>query len=84
MAVHFHPHAQTRMKERGASEEEVTSTIEHGEQFSAKFRRAGFRRNFSFNNHWRGRYYKTKQIEAYAVRETSNWLVITVIVRYFS
>lgn len=84
MAVYFHPHAQTRMKERGASEEEVKATIEYGEHFPAKFERVGFRRNFSFNSHWHGRYYKTKQIEVYAVRETSDWLVITVIVRYFS
>jgi hypothetical protein len=32
---------------------------------------------------WRGRLYKTKQIEAYAIKEDYAWLVITIIVKYF-
>lgn len=46
MSVRFHPHAKARMVERGTNEEEVRATIEHGEKFSAKFGRTGFRRNF--------------------------------------
>ena len=46
MTIRFHPHAQMRMKERGTTESEVKATIEHGEQFPAKFNRIGFRRNF--------------------------------------
>lgn len=84
MTVRFHPHAQARIIERGTNEEEVLATVEHGEKFSAKFGRTGFRRNFLFENHWRGRYYKTKQVEAYAVKEGADWLVITIITRYFS
>lgn len=83
MAVQFHPHAQERMKERGSSEEEVKATVEHGERFPAKFGRTGFRRNFAFDARWRGRVYRTKQIEAYAVQEDDNWLVITIMTRYF-
>jgi len=83
MAVRFHPHAQERMKERGASEDEVQAAIEQGEQFPAKFGRTGFRRNFAFDSQWRGRHYRTKQVEAYAVQEDSDWLVITVVTRYF-
>ena len=30
-----------------------------------------------------GSHYRTKQIEAYAVQEGADWLVITVITRYF-
>lgn len=71
------------MEERGATADEVEATIEHGEQLSAKFGRTGFRRNFSFDSEWRGRYYRTKQVEAYAIREGADWLVITVITRYF-
>ena len=56
MTIHFHPHAQDRMKERGATENEVKSTIEHGEQFPAKFQRTGFRRNFPFDSKWRDKY----------------------------
>lgn len=49
MVIRFHPHAHERMKERGATEDEVKSAIKEGEQFPAKFNRTGFRRNFSFN-----------------------------------
>jgi hypothetical protein len=45
--------------------------------------RTGFRRNFAFGADWRGRRYETKQLEAYAVEEDGDWLVITVLVKYF-
>jgi hypothetical protein len=71
------------MEERGAIEDEVIATVEQGEQFPAKFGRTGFRRNFQFDGKWRGRPYRTKQVEVYAVNEDAGWLVITVITRYF-
>jgi len=83
MSIRFHPHALERMKERGATEDEVETTVKQGEQFPTKFNRTGFRRNFPFNNMWRGRYYENKQIEVYAVTEGADWVVITVITRYF-
>ena len=82
MEIRFHPHAQERLTERGASETEVRATLEGGEQFSAKHGRTGFRRNFSFNGEWNGKHYAAKQIEAYAAEE-NGWLVITVIVKFF-
>lgn len=83
MTVRFHSHAVERMRERGATEDEVVSTVEEGERFPAKFGRAGFRRNFPFDEEWQGKRYRMKQVEAYAVQEEGEWLVITVIVRYF-
>ena len=84
MKIRIHPHAFERVAERGATVDEVHATVESGEKFPAKFGRAGFRRNFSFNGLWRGRSYPTKQVEVYAVEETpQDWLVITVITRYF-
>ncbi len=83
MAVQFHPHAKERMLERGTTESEVVLTLENGEQFPAKFKRTGFRRNFVFNNYWRDKYYKNKQVEVYAVKENDDWLVITIITKYF-
>jgi len=83
MAIRFHPHARERMEERGATEEEIRETLEQGEQFPAKFGRMGFRRNFAFSGIWRDKVYQTKQIEAIAVREGDDWLVLTVITRYF-
>jgi hypothetical protein len=54
------------MKERNATENEVRAAVEEGEQFPAKFGRTGFRRNFPFTGEWRGKHYKSKQIEVYA------------------
>ena len=36
-----------------------------------------------FDSEWRGKHYAGKQIEAYCVEERGDWLVITVIVKYF-
>ena len=83
MKVRLHPHAKDRLAERGATEDEVSATVQFGEQFAAKFGRTGFRRNFAVDEMWRGRRYASKQVEAYAVEEGDAWLVITVIVKYF-
>lgn len=83
MVVKLHPHAVERLEERGAQEHEVVETIESGEQFPAKLGRTGFRHNFQFGGEWRGKWYSTKQIEAIAVLENGDWVVITVIVRFF-
>ena len=83
LRMKLHPHAIARMLERGAGEEEVASTVREGERFAAKFGREGFRRNFVFDALWRGRRYHMKQVEAYAIRQDSDWLVISVIVKYF-
>jgi hypothetical protein len=32
---------------------------------------------------WRGRSYAMKQLEVFAVEEDGNWVVITVITRFF-
>lgn len=71
------------MEIRGATADEIEITVARGEQFPAKHGRTGFRRNFSGSHQWRGRVFDTKQIEAYAVVEDGDWLVITVIVKYF-
>jgi len=81
--IRLHPHARDRLAERGATEAQVSATIEEGERFLAKFGRTGFRRNFPEAGAWRGRHYTSKQIEVYAVEEGDGWLVITVIVKYF-
>jgi hypothetical protein len=83
MNVRQHAHARDRLLERGATEEEVVGTIERGECFAAKHGRTGFRCNFPFDGEWNNRQYSTKQVEAYAVQEENDWLVITVIVRFY-
>ena len=83
MAVRLHPHAVARMRDRGGTGAEVRATVPNGETIGAKFGRAGFRSNFTFDGKWQGKHYANKQIEAYAVQEGTDWLVITVIVKYF-
>lgn len=83
MSVRLHPHAVDRLVERGATEAELVMAVEAGEQFPAKFGRTGFRRNFPCPHPWRGRRFATKQVEVYAVREGTNWLVISFVTRYF-
>ncbi len=83
MKVRLHPHARARLAERGATEPEVIATVEEGENFPAKFARVAFRRHFTYNDTWRGKYFATKQVEAIAVEEDNDWLVITVMVKFF-
>ena len=82
MKVRLHSHAKERAAERGATEAEVIAAVRKGERFPAKYGRTGFRRNFTFDAEWQDRSYRTKQVEAFAVEE-DEWLVITVVVRYF-
>jgi hypothetical protein len=81
--VILHPHALERLSERGASAEEVVTTVQKGETFPAKFGRQGFRMNFPFDGLWGGKHYATKQIEAIAAREGEDWVVMTVVCKYF-
>ena len=83
MAIRLHPHAKARALDRGATEAEVKATVEEGEHFPVKYGRIGFRRNFPFGGVWGGKHYLVKQVEAYAVKEAGDWIVVTVITRYF-
>ncbi|MEO5331363.1 MAG: DUF4258 domain-containing protein [Magnetococcus sp. YQC-5] len=83
MGVVIHSHARERMMNRGASEEEVVAAIKHGERFLAKQGRQGFRKNFSFDVEWRGKRYANKLVELFAVAENGDWVVVTVIVKFY-
>lgn len=83
MKIRLHPHARERLFERGVTEEEVAETVKQGESFPAKFGRTGFRQDFPYGQEWQRKRYDTKQVEAYGVREGEDWLMITVITRFF-
>ncbi len=83
MRIQLHPHAKARLLERGATESEVSATVEGGERFLAAFGRTGFRRSFSSEGLWQNRPHSHKRVEAFAVEEGDGWLVITVAARYF-
>jgi|CXWL01.1.fsa_nt_gi hypothetical protein len=76
-------HALVRANQRGASESEIRETVFAGEQFPAKKKRIGFRRNFVYKNDWEGKYFENKQLEVYAAEETNGWYVVTVITKFF-
>ncbi len=81
--VRLHPHALERLSERGVTEDEVVATVQTGEQFPAKLGRKGFRKLFRFESTWQEHFYATKEVEAIAVRDGDDWLVITVVTRYY-
>jgi len=83
MNILVHDHAKHRMEERGTNEPEVFETVETGERFPVKFGRVGFRKNFRYDELWKGKRYSTKQVEVYAVEENGGWMVITVLTKYF-
>jgi len=84
MTVTLHPHAQARLAERGATVDEVIATVESGKSSPADYGRIRFRQRFPFNAEWIGKVYATKQIDAIAVpTNETDWLVITVIVKFF-
>jgi adenylate cyclase class IV len=83
MAIVIHFHARERMEERGATYDEVRTTIQKGEKFQARFGRMGFRYDFPFESRRNGRFYRNKQIEVYGISEGGDFVVITVVVKYF-
>jgi hypothetical protein len=83
MVIHLHPHAMERLVERGATEEEVKTTVKTGERFPARFGRTRFRKSFRFESTWQKNFYSTKEVEAIAIAEGDDWLVITVVTRYY-
>mgnify|MGYP001260742010 FL=1 len=81
--VVFSTHALGQMADRGAQQSEVEIAISACEEIPAKQGRRAFRKNFSFNATWKGRYYDVKQVVPIVAEEADAWVVITVYVFYF-
>jgi hypothetical protein len=81
MRVTFHPHTLARMRERGASEDEVLATIASGEQMAASRGRVRFRKAFGPVRRARRRW-DGKEVVAWAEAQDDVWLVVTVVVAY--
>lgn len=80
--INFSQHALDNMDDRGASKEEVELTIRTGESFPAKKGRLSFRKNFSYNDQWKGKFYQVKQVMPIVVKEPGRFVVVTVYVYY--
>ncbi len=76
-------HAKQQMLERGATEQEVRLAILKGESEPARKSRIMYKKNFQFNNTWREKKYKIKQVAPIVKKENSNLIVVTVYVFYF-
>ncbi len=70
------------MTDRGASEEEVISTIHKGTEWSARPPAIGKELVFRAGYHYDERWYPHKQIRVIYVTENEVTSVLTVIVRY--
>ena len=82
-SIVFSRHALEQIVDRGASEHEVRKAVIEGEEVPAKRGRRAFRKNFPFNSQWKGKYYEIKQVMPIVLKETKEWIVITVFVFYF-
>ena len=83
MNIVFPPHAKQKMRERGATLDEVKETVLHGEHFPAKHSRTSFRKNFQYDSKWSGNFYHIKQVLAVTKKENQTTIVITVYTFYF-
>jgi hypothetical protein len=79
----FPEHALERMEERGASRHEVRTTIREGESANARHGRMEFTYTFSFEDEWNGTTYENKELTVYAANDGGDWIVVTVICRYY-
>lgn len=79
-SIKFSRHALDNMADRGTSKEEVELAIRTGESFPAKKGRLSFRKNFSYNATWKGKYYQVKQVIPIVAEENDRFVVVTVYV----
>ena len=75
-------HAKDRMRERGASEQEVRATIRDGKRERAERARWLYTATFLFEGMWRGRRYAERRISVIVAEEPDRDVVVTVFVFY--
>lgn len=78
--IKFSRHALENMFDRGTSRDEAEQAIRTGERFPAKKGRVAFRKNFSHNGMWKGKYYQAKQVMPIVFEEHDRFVVVTVYV----
>ena len=81
--VRITKHTKEQLKYRGTTEEEIIETIQTSVWEPAEGGRLEARKDFSFNNTWNGKFYKTKQVRPIFTEEESKIVVVTVYVYYF-
>jgi hypothetical protein len=71
------------MEERGTTEDEVRTAIEQGDSEPARGNRVLYRKNFPYEDYWREKYYRFKQVAPVVARSDDQLVVVTVYVFYF-
>ena len=79
----FSTHALTRMRERGAREEDVREAIRIGQRESAQRGLFSYRLNVEFKREWDGRYYGVQQVVPIVAEEEQEYVVVTVYTFFF-
>ena len=81
--VSFSNHAKIKMVDRGTTEDEIIKAIEEGSSEPARKGCLMFRKNFTFNDNWRGKHFPIKQVAPIVKEEDNKLVVVTVYVYYF-
>lgn len=81
--IEFSQHALDQLYDRGVTKEEVIKAINEGEQIPAKKGRLAYRKNFPFENRWKGKLYEVKQVMPIVVEKSDKLTVVTVYAFYF-
>ncbi len=81
--VEFSQHALDQCREREATRVEVMDAIEPGDREPAKHGRVKCRLTFPFEDEWRGKRYRFRQVAPIIVDEPHRVLVVTVYVHLF-
>ncbi len=81
--IEFTAHALQRMRERGASDQNVREAIRIGQKEPAERGLAMYRLNVEFKRAWDGRYYAVQQVVPVAAEEADRIVVVTVYTFYF-
>lgn len=81
--VVFTAHALARMRERGATEDDVREAIRIGKRESAQRGLFLYRMNIEFKREWDGRYFAVQQIAPVVAEEADRFVVVTVYTFFF-
>ena len=82
MRIKLIEHAKERVKQRGATSEEVKAVILNGEQIKAKRGRKAKEMIFEYKKKWLRKTYPQKKVQVIYVEEENQIIVITVKVFY--
>lgn len=75
-------HARDRMRQRGATEQEVMESIRTAPWEDAELGKQECRKDFLYNREWNAKFYATKQVRPIFVELPGEILVVTVYVYY--